>query len=145
MSCAWGRGLTAAIIWRDHDVKYVYTPRRYSASAGASMEGPFEPLRRDTTQYGNPHHWHSDFVQNSTLSAYGNPRQNSQADRPMLQGVDALFQDYRGGSRGPLEFDFGGAYKLCVGVAVWPIHMCTKAKEDLDSYLKTTRRESGLL
>ncbi len=51
---------------------------------------------------------HNNFVQPDGMSYFGLPRQSGPACRPLTQGVDALFQDYRGGSQGPLEFDFGG-------------------------------------
>lgn len=50
----------------------------------------------------------ANFGQQDGLSYYGIPRQIGPQSRPLIQGVDALFQDYRGGSQGPLEFDFNG-------------------------------------
>lgn len=61
-----------------------------------------------------PREMHTNFVQPDSMgSYYGVPRQSGPPCRPLLQGVDALFQDYRGGSQGPLEFDFGGVFPSC--------------------------------
>ena len=61
----------------------------------------------------------NNFVQPDGVSYYGMPRQNGPPSRPLIQGVDALFQDYRGGSQGPLEFDFGGTFLPLLRYA-WP-------------------------
>ena len=57
------------------------------------------------------------FVRPDGMSYYGIPRQMGPPCPPLTQGVDALFQDYRGGSQGPLEFDFGGVFSRYISDA----------------------------
>lgn len=75
------------------------------------MDGPFgEPAGAMPLYTDFGREMQSNFVQPDGMSYYGIPRQMGPPCRPLTQGVDALFQDYRGGSQGPLEFDFGGVF-----------------------------------
>lgn len=72
------------------------------------MDHPYDLMSRNKSRYRNSDSIPCNYLQSNSLSVYGGTQQSYQQDLPVLHGVDALFQDYRGGSQGPLEFDFGG-------------------------------------